>query len=177
MAVEAQVEDASDYTFEIVGQGANSVAVDFSTLGATDASVTYQVSLVRADDGETLGTPDWIGSGATGSLDWTLDAPGIYSLVISQIATVSAYDAAAANLSGIEAGGFSGEFDMRIVPVLDPEAPVAAPEPSTWLLMATGLYALAWMRGLRRDARRKDLSRRAAAPAGFEANAAPDSAP
>ena len=139
-SAEAFSHTAFDYTFEIIGDRPETIAIRYG--GKGDAPVGYEIEL---DDalGSALGA-DWIDWSGTGEEIWTIGSPGVYSLLIDGYSGVSVTGDPFGDASDYAAGWSLGVFDMRIA---------AVPELQTWAMMLIGLAALA-SAAVRRKARR-----------------------
>ena len=128
-SAEAFSHTAFDYTFEIIGDRPETIAIRYG--GKGDAPVGYEIEL---DDalGSALGA-DWIDWSGTGEEIWTIGSPGVYSLLIDGYSGVSVTGDPFGDASDYAAGWSLGVFDMSVA---------AVPELQTWAMMLIGLAAL-----------------------------------
>ena len=79
-SAEAYSDTSSVYTFEVLGDRSETIAVRYT--GHGDAPVAYELELVDDSTSSALGTPDWISSAGEAEEIWTVASPGAYSLSI-----------------------------------------------------------------------------------------------
>jgi hypothetical protein len=130
-SAEASSGTSSDYTFEVLGDRPETIAVRYG--GRGDAPVSYEIDLVNEATSSALGTQDWIGSSPQDEEIWTIASPGVYSLIIDAYSSLSGSGALFGGARDYESGSSQGVFEMNITPV---------PELQTSAMMLIGLATL-----------------------------------
>ena len=105
------------------------------------APLAYELQLIDDATDAPAQSPEWISPAMAGTVTWNLSSPGVYSLIVSQYADVSAYDDLAETVAGNAEGTVRGLFDVSIG--VDRQA--AVPELTTCLMTIIGFVGLAWI--------------------------------
>ncbi len=141
VSVEAIVDSSSDYTFDVVGGPNPTVTVQFLTSAGAYAPLAYELQLIDDATDAPAQSPEWISPAMAGTVTWNLSSPGVYSLIVSQYADVSAYDDLAETFAGNAEGTVRGLFDVSI----GVDQQTVVPELTTWLMTIIGFGGLAWI--------------------------------